>query len=148
VEKIVQDGKVSPVREKFRLELLEDMGMVARETFKAKYSLIVLKTTARTIIKIGASAGVAAAVEDKYEGLGVLFGFLGQVAATASEQADTRIARYFPGSAWVGGINLEEGMYSVTVNYYGSRGLVYSESQDNVLVQINKLNLTEAVCLK
>jgi hypothetical protein len=48
----------------------------------------------------------------------------------------------------VGGINLEPGIYTVTVNYYGNRGLVRSETQDNVRVMENKLNLKEFVCLE
>lgn len=136
--------------EKFRLELIEDMGAVARETFKSKYGLTVLKTTARTITKAAASAALAKTASDKKnggEGLGSLVGLLGKIYTVASEQADTRLSRYFPCYALVGGINLEPGVYTVTVNFYGNGGLVNSQSKE-IEVREGFLNLEEFVCLK
>ncbi|MDR2617779.1 MAG: hypothetical protein LBC62_02805 [Treponema sp.] len=135
--------------ERFGLELLEDMSAVARETFKAKYDLIVLKSIARTIIKAGTVAGIGAALDSGNDsGWGVLFSFLGRIAADVSEQADLRISRYFPGYAYAGGVNVDPGVYSATVNYYGLRGLISSDRRENVLVEAGKLNLMEFVCLK
>ena len=110
--------------------------------------LTVLKTAARTISKALAGAGAAMAVEEKAEGWGSVVGAVGRVAADLSEQADLRISRYFPGSAHVGGINLDPGVYSITVNYYGPLGLIASDKQDNIIVQANKLNLAEFICLR
>jgi hypothetical protein len=135
-------------RERFELELLEDMGMVARETFTAKYGLILLKTTARTITKVAVSAGIAKRAEEREDGLGFLFGALGAAANFVSEQADVRIARYFPAYAHVGGINLDPGIYSVRVNYRGTAGLIGTEIRENVQVRAGRLNLTEFICLK
>jgi hypothetical protein len=142
VELILDSG------ERFSPELIEDMGMVARETFKAKHSLTVLKSTVRTIIKSTASAGIGAAIDEQAEGWGVLFSFVGRVFQEASEQADIRQARYFPARAYAGGINVESGIYRVTVNFYGPGGLIESLVRDNVVVRPGKLNLLEAVCLK
>jgi hypothetical protein len=138
---------------KFRLELLEDMGAVARETFKARYGLTVLKTTARTITKAAASAGLARVASSEKngkggDGLGALVGLLGRIATEISEQADIRLSRYFPRYALVGGINLEPGTYSLKIDYYGAGGLVHSERRENVPVRENTLNLMEFVCLK
>ena len=135
-------------RQRFTLELLEDMSRVATETFKAKYSLTVIKTAARTIAKTIASAGAAKAAEERAEGLGFVIGLLGKIASDVSEQADLRMSRYFPGRAYVGGINLDPGIYSMTVNYYGNRGLIASDQESNVLVEAGKLNLMKFVCLK
>jgi hypothetical protein len=140
---IVVDGG-----ERFRLELLENMSAVAQETFKSRYSLIVLKTTARAILKTAASAGLAAAVENQAEGFGALIGLLGKVATEATEHADLRVSGYFPARALVGGINLEPGSYSITINYYGRNGLIRTDHQENILVRENNLNLTEFICLK
>jgi hypothetical protein len=142
VEVVLNNG------EKFYLELLENMGAVAQETFKSRYSLIVLKTTARVIIKNTASAGIARATEERAEGWGALVGLLGKVATEVSERADIRISRYFPANALVGGINLEPGSYSVTINYYGRNGLIRTDRQENVMVLENNLNLMEFICLK
>ena len=95
-----------------------------------------------------AGASAARRAEERFEGLGSLVGFVGKVAAELSEQADLRVSRYFPGRVYVGGITLDAGSYSVTVNYYGNRGsIISSEKQENVLVQANKLNLVEFICL-
>lgn len=134
--------------ERFELELLEDMGEVARETFKSSYSLMVLKSVARSIIKTTTVAVIGNQIDKENSGLGILFGIVGQIASTATERADTRMSRYFPRYAFAGGINLEPGIYTVTVNYYGNRGLVRSETRDNVRVLENSLNLREFVCLE
>jgi hypothetical protein len=140
---IVLDGG-----EWFELEMLENMSAVAEETFKSRHSLIVLKSIARSVLKATASAGFAKAAEDKVEGLGAIIGLFGKVVSEATEKADTRTAWYFPACAFVGGINLEPGTYSVTINYYGTSGLLGTDRQENVLVRENKLNLTEFICLK
>ncbi|MDR0718390.1 MAG: hypothetical protein LBF78_02050 [Treponema sp.] len=142
VELILDSG------ERFSPELIEDMSMVARETFKAKYSLTVLKSTVRTIMKSAASAGIGAAIDEQAEGWGTLFSFVGKVFQEVSEQADIRQSRYFPARAYAGGINVESGIYRVTVNFYGPGGLIESLVRDNVVVRPGKLNLLEAVCLK
>jgi hypothetical protein len=78
-----------------------------------------------------------------------LIGIIGKVSNEVSEQADIRASRYFPGSAYVGGINVEPGVYSFTVNYYGKGGgLLASIYQENVSVGAGRLNLVETYCLK
>ena len=137
--------------ERIRLELLEDMGAVARETFKSRHGLIVLKTTARAITKAAASATLAQVASSRdrkgNDGLGSLVGLLGRIFTEVSEQADTRLSRYFPCYALVGGINLDPGVYTVTVNFHGSSGLVDSQ-QKEIVVRERSLNLEEFVCLK
>jgi hypothetical protein len=134
--------------ETFELELLEDMGTVAHETFRSNYSLMVLKSVVRSVIKTTTVAVIGSRMDEDDGSLGILFSFIGQIASTATERADTRMSRYFPRRAFVGGINLEPGIYTVTVNYYGNRGLVRSETLDNVRVMGNRLNLKESVCLE
>ncbi|MDR0473548.1 MAG: hypothetical protein LBH43_07760 [Treponema sp.] len=143
VEVVLNSGQ------RFRLELLENMSKIAHETFKTKYSLTVAKTAARTITKATAATKTADLVERKFGVLGSLVsGAVGAVAVNASEQADLRVSRYFPARANIGGINLEPGIYSITVNYYGHGRLVDSEQINNVHVEAGKLNLIESVCLK
>ena len=139
--------------EKFRLELLEDMSKVAAETFKGKYGLIKTKTFIRAYTKAvaaGATAKGAEMAATRQGGAlvgrvtGLVAGFAGRLAADASERADVRISHFFPSCAYVGGINLEPGIYSITVNYYGAGGgLITTEHQDDVVVEENKLNLTQ-----
>jgi hypothetical protein len=134
--------------EKFELEVLENMSAVAGETFKSRHSLVVLKSIARTLVKATASAGLARAVDEKAEGWGALIRLLGRVASEATEKADTRTSRYFPACAFVGGINLEPGIYSMTINYYGVNGLIGTGRRERVSVRENNLNLMEFICLR
>jgi hypothetical protein len=142
IEVVIDNGQ------SFRLELLENMNSVVRETFKASYSLVVLKSIVRIITKSLTGAVVSSAASKESEDLGLFLGFLGRITSDLSEQADIRVSRYFPGYAYVGGINLEPGVYSVTINYYWRRSLIYTDRRNNVIVSSGSLNLLEFVCLK
>ncbi|MDR2049241.1 MAG: hypothetical protein LBP69_07275 [Treponema sp.] len=137
--------------ERFDLELLEDIGKVAKTTFARKQDVIYLRTIIRATVK-GVSAAVLNAMAETDDEHGALFSVLGigaQIFAEASEKADLRSTRYFPGKVYAGGINLEPGIYSFTVAYYGINGdIVAKRYFENMEVKANKLNLTEAVCLK
>ncbi|MCL2070492.1 MAG: hypothetical protein FWH19_05860 [Treponema sp.] len=142
VEAVLDSGQ------RFPLELLEDMGAVARETFKSRYGLTVLKTTARVMIKYTAGLGAtAAAAQNNDGGLAILVAFFSRIFAEASERADLRLSRFFPSHALVGGINLAPGNYELTVNYYGFGGLLHSE-QRQITVRQGGLNLEEFVFLR
>ncbi|MDR2102323.1 MAG: hypothetical protein LBP43_07105 [Treponema sp.] len=146
IEVVFDDGRT------FALELLEDIEAVAGETFKERKNVIYIKTIIRSAMKSATSAVLDAASEEAEGNMGIALGVLSiltQVYAEASEQADLRISRYFPAKAWVGGINLEPGIYSFRVNYYGHSGrpLVSLEYND-MTIREGALNLTEAVCLK
>ncbi|GHU73619.1 hypothetical protein FACS189450_13740 [Spirochaetia bacterium] len=148
VELVIDQG------ESFELELLEDMGKVTRETFKEKQDVIYLKTVIRATMKgVASSVMDAAASSDNIDGttalvLGLL-SFGNKIFAEASEQADLRMSRYFPARAYVGGIDLDPGTYSFTVNYRdASGGVLASFRQENIMIYKDRLNLVEAVCLK
>ncbi|MDR0561670.1 MAG: hypothetical protein LBG73_03180 [Spirochaetaceae bacterium] len=137
----------------FSLELLEDIEAVARETFKEKINLIYLKSVIRGVMKGAASSVLGAAADyadDSNASLLLTLLSLGaQVFAEASEQADLRLSRYFPAKAYVGGITVDPGIYSVTVRYYGKNGRVLASfSEENISVREHTLNLVEAICLQ
>jgi len=142
--------------ESFTLELLEDMSAVAAATFIQKKNLIYAKSITRASVK-GIAAAVFYAAADKADksednnkgGLFSLLGFGSQILAEASERADLRASRYFPGRAYVGGINLKPGIYSFTVTFYGSNKTALAKRRhENVRIAANALNLTEVVCLR
>jgi len=135
----------------FTLELLEDISAVVAATFTQKKDLIYTKSVARASTKGVTAAAFNAVAENSKEngGLFFLLGLGSQIWAEASEKADLRVARYFPGKAYVGGINLEPGTYSLTVTYYGARGEMIAERRhETITVAENMLNLVEDVCLK
>jgi len=139
---VVVDGK-----NRFDLELLEDMNAVIEETFNARYSNILLKTYIRTILKYVA-ADIAAIETAKQQGdfAGLLVAAAARTAMEVSESADTRMSRYLPGRAYIGGINLDPGTYSVIINYYNGNSISGTEHRD-VVVNRNGLNLLESVNL-
>lgn len=139
--------------ERFDLELIEDLGSVAVETFKQKAALIYLKTVIRSLAKTSSSMVLNEKANDASDSsTALLLGVMSlgtQLYAEASEQADLRLSRYFPSKAYVGGINLAPGVCSYTVRYYDASGNVLHEARFNdIEIRENKLNLSEAICIK
>jgi len=137
----------------FNLELLEDMGAVTTETFKARSASIVSKTFIRTLVKYATGSVASSKAADRVGGIGgALVGFAAsvgtKVAADASEAADIRMGRYFPDKAYIGGINLDPGTYSGTITYYSGGSVVARDEFKDVNVRANRLNLIEATSLK
>jgi hypothetical protein len=134
----------------FDLELLENMGAVMAETFKARYNIIVAKTYIRTVMKYAVSVGggVAAAKASDNELVGWGVALLGKLLTDASEAADIRSSRYFPGRAYVGGVNLRPGVYDISVNFYNGPSLVDSVKRSGVKVEAQKTNIIEAFSLR
>jgi hypothetical protein len=143
----------------FDLEKLEDIESVVREVFKEKIDLITLKTTIRASIKGVTSAALSStgkAVSKSDDPATVLIGSvlslagsIGQLAADVSEKADLRASRFFPGNVYVGGITVDPGVYSFRINYYDSNGTIISTTEKkDIPVDMGKLNLAEAICLK
>jgi hypothetical protein len=138
--------------QRFNLELLEDIEAVARDTYKTQESIIYLKSIIRATLKSVGSVVLDSMAEESEGGASLIFGLLSlgtQVFAEASEQADLRISRYFPAQAYVGGITLSPGRYSFEVTYYNRSGKVMESFRyEDIPVLTNRLNLTEAICLK
>ncbi len=129
------------------LQLLEDVGSVARETFEAKKSLIYLRTVARCISK-----GLAAYKAKKKADTGGVGGWLKKaaidVATDISENADLRCSRLLPGKIYVGDFEIEPGTYNLTIEFLGVDGAVISTTEiKDYKVLKNGLNLLEAFCL-
>jgi uncharacterized protein len=139
--------------ERFQLELIENMGAVAADTFKQKAALIYFKTIARSLVKTSSSIALNEKAHDSGDNsTALLLGVLSlgtQIYAEASEQADLRMSRYFPSRAYVGGITIDPGVCSYTVRYFdASNRLIQEQRFENVRVQENQLNLSEAICIK
>jgi len=133
------------------LQLLEDIGAVANETFEAKKSLIYLRTVARAIFK-GLAAHKAKQKEDKNKKEGVFGNWLKKalidVATDISENADLRCSRLLPGKIYVGDFELSPGTYDIRVEFINEYGNVTSvkEIKDYKVLKTG-LNLIEAFSL-
>ncbi|MDR2029811.1 MAG: hypothetical protein LBP93_09790 [Treponema sp.] len=138
--------------EELDLELLENIEAIARETFKEKAHLSYLKSVIRATTKGVTSSVLDAASDDVGGNAGLALGLISlgtQIFAEVSEQADLRISRYFPAKAYVGGITLDPGVYSFSINYYAGNGkLIASFRKENIEIREDRLNLAEAVCLR
>jgi hypothetical protein len=132
-------------REIGKLQLLEDVAPVAIETFRAKSSLIYLRTVARAIAKALATKQIKDDVED--EGFG---GWLAKVAIDAgtdlTENADLRSAQLLPGQILVGDFEIDPGRYDLTVEFYTHEGLLLGKQHfAEYAVTPTGLNLIQAV---
>jgi len=135
--------------QKFELELLENMGDVIHETFNAHYSNMLIKTYIRTILKYVVADVAAMATEKQNDSLaGLMVAVAARVAADVSERADIRMSRYLPDKAYIGGINLDPGTYSVIIKYCNGYKAIYIEEFPNVTVKSGRLNLLQSVKLK
>jgi len=143
----------------FDLELLEDMGAVSRETYNARFANIFFKTYIRTIIKYAAvDVGTYVTAfrfgskkrNEKTNGwlVRLAASIAGKQTADASEAADIRMGRYFPDKAYIGGINLEPGIYSATITFYNQGKVIATDDFTELNVRANALNLIEATSLK
>jgi hypothetical protein len=134
---------------KFNLELLEDMGAVVEETYNARFNNLLLKTYIRTMLKYVAVDIAAIKVGEQGGDLAAfLSAIAGKKAADATESADIRMSRYFPDKAYIGGINLDPGTYTLTVRYYSKGSVIAREEYRDVRVRANALNLVETINLK
>jgi hypothetical protein len=141
---VVVDGK-----NRFNLELLENLGTVIEDTFNARFATILLKTYIRTILKyVVADAAAIETARQQNEFAGLLVAVGARTAMDLSEGADIRMSRYLPERAYIGGINLDPGTYSVIINYYNGNSIIDRRHYDNVIVNSNGLNLLESVNLR
>ncbi len=129
------------------LQLLEDVGKVADETFKAKRSLIYLKTIARALAK-----GLIAEKQKKKVDKGNAGGWLAKLAIDAitdiSENADLRGARLLPGKILVGDFEVPPGLHDITIEFYDVQGnVITSTTYHGYKVLTNGLNLVEGFAL-
>jgi hypothetical protein len=135
--------------ESFNLELIEDMGAVIHETFNARFSSILTKTYIRTIMKYTIADITAMEIARQQGELrGLLVALAARTALDASESADIRMSRFLPNKAFVGGINLDPGVYNVYINYYNDNNIIWRDVHENFTVKRNELNLLQSVNLR
>ena len=130
------------------LQKIEDIGAIAEETFRAKKSLIYLRSAARAVAK-----GLAAHKLKKKLDTGRLAGWLKKAAVDASmditENADLRCSHLLPGQIHVGDIEIEPGSYDITVEFLGADGAVIGNNHfTDFPVAKGAFNLAEAVLLR
>jgi hypothetical protein len=132
--------------ETFDLELIEDMGKVAKETYKAKFANLFFKTYIRILLKY-AAGDIAATQAGKKGNLARLAAAnAAKLALDATEGADIRMGQYFPNKAYVGGINLDPGSYPVVVAFSsGGTKEIMVDVKENEINLVDVVNLTSKI---
>ena len=102
-------------------ERVYDINAVAEKTLADEYDSLVLRSVARTAMKMAAAEGIrigarAAAGKKNRDWVGPLVGGLARVFALATEEADIRSWRTLPGEIQLARIWIDPGEYSVTLN--------------------------------
>jgi hypothetical protein len=104
------------------LQLIEDVGVVAQETFEMKKTLIYVRSVARAIVK-----GLAAHKLKKRADTGGLEGWLKKavidVGLDLTENADLRSTQFIPGRILVGDFVVSPGRHSVVLRYMSADGI-------------------------
>jgi uncharacterized protein len=112
--------------QQIELVSIESLENAAADTYKRKETMTYIKSVIRAVTK-GILNEKANEKLDKTTG-GGLMGSLTRLATgavvDASENADLRLARYFPACALTGEIKLAPGTYSIRVLYYDSNGQI------------------------
>ena len=131
-----------------RLQLLEDVGSVARETFEAKKSIIYFRSLARAIVK-----GLAAHELKEKADTGGLEGWLKKAAIDIGtdliENADLRGSRLLPGEIYAGDFSIAEGEYDLKINFLDHDGnLIAQKRIHDYRIDAGRLCLINAVCLR
>jgi len=130
------------------LQLIEDVDLVARETFEAKKSLIYFRTVARAVFK-GLAAHKAKEKVDTGGAAGWLKKAAIDVTTDISESADLRCSRLLPGKIYVGDFEIEPGTYDLTIEFLDADGNLISATEISGYQVLKKgLNLVEAFCLE
>jgi len=162
---ISQNTKVTSIEvtlntnETFKLEALEEMGLIAKETFLLKQAAIESKTILRSYLKATGTLAIDVATDvlassssDENERStiqfwGSLISFASRVFNEASEQADVRSSHFFPDKAWLGGIDLKPGTYTAKIIYKDKNNSIIGFQQlNNLIVGPNRVNLFSSVC--
>ena len=133
------------------IEKIESIENIAVDTYSQKYSVVLAKTIGRLVGRIVANSTFEVLSHSRNQDVSTLFSLMNiasRITSVVSERADVRTSRYFPGSVYVGGINVEPGLYNVKVYYKSKNGKVLLASESTETVEKSKLNLVETFCHK
>lgn len=133
------------------LEVIESIENIIVDTFQQKQGAIYLRTLVRALAKFTTNSvmtEVARASEEDSELTGDLISLFGNLFTELSETADIRSSRYFPSYVWVGGLNLEKGLYDIVITAHDAYGkVVFEKNTTDFTVKENNINILEAICL-
>lgn len=142
-------------KERFFLEPIENLSLIAQETFLLNRSYLESKAVLRAFVKatgttlIEAGTAQVASQSDNpevVELIGSLLSFFSLIFTEVSERADLRISHFFPDQFWVGGVTLPIGTHFAQIIYRDSKNrVVYKDYLENLEVKEGIINLWESI---
>lgn len=132
------------------LERIEDLGGVAKESWKARLPIIFIKTVTRTTLKTLAAEKAKASIKEKMgdHSAGYLFmRLLTDIGSSVTENADLRISRFFPSDAFIGEVEIPLGNHTVRIEYCDAAGRILFSDLKEIDAQAGRLNLVESFYL-
>lgn len=131
-----------------QLQVLEDVYQVAQETFKARKSLIYLRSVARVVAKTIAGYQLKKKVDNPHFD-GWLKKILVDVYTDLSEGADIRCCHLLPGKIWVGDFELTPGEYHLRIEFLDrNQRLLSAKEFDHYRIKPGQMNLVEAASFR
>lgn len=132
---------------RYPLAKLEDFSLTAQKSFATKEAGILLKSLARTVAKGLAMEKAKREAERKGSTLtSLLVSITADVGMYISENADLRLAGFFPAAAYIAELPLSAGEQDIYLEYYSPAGTLVYRQKSTVMVQHKGLNLLQSWC--
>ncbi len=129
-----------------RVDLIEEMDIVARDVYRVKQPIIYARTMVRALLKATGTNALSRQLGKKDETLGSLSNLLGKIGQEVTEKADLRGWQTLPGKAYVTVLNLPPGQHNLTINYFSSGNrILFSESRLLEVTGRHSLELVESL---
>ena len=129
---------------------IEDISHIARMTFLPKQTIAINKSigraTSRAIVSAVADTSSSVSDDETVQAILTLISTISDLFGMFAESADVRGAHFLPSNAWVGSIDLEEGVYDVSVGFLQGNKLLSVKDYDDFEVKENNINLLETFC--
>jgi uncharacterized protein len=132
------------------MELLEDLGQVAVQTFKSKIGIIYTKTLTRTVLKGLAAVEAKQKLREKTKASGIwadLMDAAVDIGVDATENADLRYCRTLPQQCYIGEFEVPVGAHTVNLTFISKQGQVIENQQWDMYEVDQGLNLIDTALL-
>lgn len=138
---------IGPEGQRYRLQKLEDLGLVAKRSFEAKEPMILMKSVTRSVLKgVMAEEAKAESAKQTTSFGASLLSLAVDAAILFGENADLRLSQFFPKAAMIAEIPVSAGQNTIRLEYYSQYGnLLYSE-EHTLDVKPNQPNLINTWC--
>ncbi len=132
--------------ETVKLDLIEEMDLVAKEVYKVKEPIIYARTFVRTFLKALAADKLKKEAKKENDALGSVVNIMGKIAQETTEKADLRSWQTMPGKAYATVLKLPPGEHTLQMQYLNaSGGVVHSQDKTITIEENERLELLESI---